>query len=145
MAGNTVTRLSMPEFFNAWCLGAVVVFGLNNHVWKFQYHNWFTGKLSDLMACFFLPLFLSAILKIFVNWPLATRVSTGAVITAVIFTVVKTSAMASSILNSLLSAMTSPFGLGVSTNIADPTDLIALPMILLACYVAQTKVAIDEK
>lgn len=126
----------MPEFFNTWCFASVGLFALNNHFLKFHYHNWFTGKLSDIAACFFLPLFISAVLAYLVKWPLKQRVLFGALVTAVLFSLVKVSTMASGALNHLLSNITLAFGFGTSTNIADTTDLIALPMIAAAYYFA---------
>lgn len=129
-----MTKLAMPEFFNAGCLGAVSVFALNNYAWKYQYHNWLTGKLSDLAACFFLPLFFSAILSLLVSWPLQRRVLAGACVTIVVFTLLKTSSLASGWFDDQLSILTTFVGLGRSINIADKADLIALPMTGLAYF-----------
>ncbi|MGD8926049.1 MAG: hypothetical protein PVG20_04330 [Thioalkalispiraceae bacterium] len=123
---------SMPEFFNTWCLSAVVVFGLNNYIWKYQYHNWLTGKLSDLTLCFFLPLFLSAILSLVTAWSLKLRLALGSSLTALVFTLVKTSTPISEYMNIALSSITNATGFGASYNIADSTDLVALPMIAVA-------------
>jgi hypothetical protein len=114
----------------------VGLFVLNNYFLKFHYHNWLTGKLSDFAACFFLPLFISAVLALFVKWSLIQRVLFGALVTTIIFSVVKVSTLASGVLNNVLSHITLTVGLGGSTNLADATDLIALPMVGIACYFA---------
>jgi len=130
----------MPEFFNIWSFAAVGLFALNNHYLKHHYHNWLTGKLSDFAACFFLPLFISAVLAFFVKWPVKQRVLVGAIVTAVVFSLVKISSSASSVLNDLLSYITLALGFGDSINIADITDLMALPMIGAAYYFAARRV-----
>jgi hypothetical protein len=135
-AKNFTKPIDTPEFFNIWCYAAVGLFALNNHFLKFHYHNWLTGKLSDFAACFFLPLFISAVLALFVKWPLRRRVLIGAIVTVLIFSVVKLSPSASSILNNLLSFITLSFGFGGSNNTTDVTDLIALPMVGVAYYFA---------
>jgi hypothetical protein len=122
----------IPEFFNAWCMVTVALFGLNNHLLKIYYHNWITGKLSDFCACFFLPLLLSAIFSFFSHKSPAARVKAGCLITVGIFCSVKLSPGASDWLNLTLSCLTAPFGIGRSVNIADPTDLIALPAVYAA-------------
>jgi len=112
-------------------LGAMLLFGLNNWVLKATYGNWITGKLSDVTACFFLPLLLSTVIgALGSKRTLVQRVRIGAVVTAVVMALVKTSATASSVLDSAL-ALTLPTGLE-STNIVDPTDLYALPFCALA-------------
>jgi len=129
---NYWQRTSMPEFFNVWCLSAVAIFALNNHYLKHHYHNWLTGKLSDFAACFFLPLFISSLIILLVNWPARARVLAGCVITIVVFGAVKISPWASEFLNTILSAITTTAGFGKSMNLADISDLIALPLVGLA-------------
>jgi len=131
--------LDIPEFFNAACLFAVFLFALNNSYLKLAYHNVITGKLSDFSACFFLPLFISAILSLATKLNGIKRVKIGCLTTLIIFSAVKISPTLSQLLNASLSAITQSFGFGNSNNIADPNDLVALPMILLAYFYAKFK------
>jgi hypothetical protein len=124
--------IKMQEFFNPWCLIAIVLFSINNLYWKLDYPNWITGKLSDFAVCYFLPLYVSALLSLVVDWKLRQRLRVGVMLTALIFTLVKTSGYMSGQLNLLLSQITTAFGFGPSANIADPGDLIALPLIGIA-------------
>ena len=52
----------MTEFFAPLPLLAVGLMVVNDRVLKPRLHNALTGKLSDLAVCFFLPLFVSALL-----------------------------------------------------------------------------------
>ena len=125
----------MSEFLNPLCLTAVALFALNNFYLKVHFPNWFTGKLSDFSACYFLPLYVSAILSLLVNWPIKRRLITAMMLTVLVFSLVKTSTLMSGYMNMLLSKVTSAFGFGPSINLADPTDLIALPMTGIAYLV----------
>ena len=66
-----------PEFFSALPLAAVALFALNNGVLKRAWPGLITGKLSDVTICFFLPLFLSALLERVSRLAVATRVAAG--------------------------------------------------------------------
>lgn len=90
------------------------------------------GKLSDFAACFFLPLFVAALLARVTRWSRARRVAVGAVTTTLVFTLVKTSAAASAVLDGFCAALGSLVGLQSPANRVDPTDLLALPMVPLA-------------
>lgn len=43
--------------------------------------NTLTGKLSDFAGCFFLPLYLSAVLTLLTRWPLERRLGAGVLAT----------------------------------------------------------------
>ena len=112
-------------------MGAMFLFGLNNWVLKATYGNWLTGKLSDFAACFFVPFLISAVLgSLGSKRSVEHRVRIGAIVTALVMTLVKTSVLASSVLDSTL-AVFLPEAFE-STNIVDPTDLLALPFCALA-------------
>lgn len=129
----------MKEFFNLWCLVAVFIFALNNLVLKWEFHNWLTGKLSDFMACFFLPLLISGILGLFSNSSFTQqsfkgRLLAGSVITAVCFSSVKIFDTPSLWMNEVFSYLLKLVSNSSSINRVDPTDLIALPVIFLAYF-----------
>jgi hypothetical protein len=121
-----------PEFFGILPLTAVGLFALNNFVLKRTWPGWVTGKLSDLLVCFFLPLFVSALLEQVSRLGAATRVTVGIALTATIFIAVKTSVAASLVLDRDIAMLLQPFGLRSMPNRADVTDLCALPMLALA-------------
>ena len=131
-----------PEFF-AWPpLAAVLLFTLNNFWLKSCSPGVLSGKLSDFAACFFLPLFISALLARATPLRLAVRVAVGAAVTALLFGLVKTSPAASSLLDALCGAFGSLVSLHSPNNCVDPSDLVALPMVLLACLWAR---AVDRR
>lgn len=141
MAGTEVEREGPPQEgrrapeFLAWApLAAVALFTLNNFWLKGRAPVVIAGKLSDFAACFFLPLFVAALLAHATPWSRARRVALGAVTTALVFTLVKTSAAASAVLDGFCAALGSLVGLRSPANRVDPTDLVALPMVLLACW-----------
>jgi len=43
----------------------VLLFAVNNFYLKLKFANWFTGKISDFAVCIFMPLFISAIINLF--------------------------------------------------------------------------------
>ena len=53
---NKVQLLLHPVFFLS-----LVCLLLNDFYWKYEYHNWLTGKLSDFTGLFVLSVFLSAL------------------------------------------------------------------------------------
>lgn len=132
----------MPEFF-AWPpLAAVALFTLNNFWLKWHAPGVVSGKLSDFAACFFLPLFVSALLGKVTPLQLRARALLGAGVTVLVFGLVKTSPLASSWLDAFCAAFGSLVSLHSPNNRVDPSDLSALPMVLIACLWAR---AVDRR
>lgn len=123
---------SMREFFAPLPLLAVALMGLNDHYLKWQFGNAVTGKLSDFAGCFFLPLFTSAVLSLVTSWTLRTRVMVGAALTLLTFGGMKISQPVADASCAGLDAIGRHLGTGCGRIIADPTDLMALPMIVVA-------------
>ncbi len=48
---------------HAFIMGLVVLF-LNDHIFKLEYSNWLTGKLSDLAGLLILPMIISFLLNV---------------------------------------------------------------------------------
>ncbi len=136
-SNNDPSQIEYPrEFFNWVTILSIALFTANNWWLKQAFHNWFTGKLSDFLFCFFFPLYCSALLAIFTQWRISTRIGLGALATALPFLGMKTSPAFSSLINETLSRF-SLFIFGQqSINIVDNSDLIALPMILLSIVFA---------
>jgi hypothetical protein len=130
-----------PEYFSALPLAAVALFALNNAVLKRAWPGLITGKLSDVLACFFMPLFISALLERVFRLAVATRMAIGVALTATIFIAVKTSAIASGMLNRDIALLLAPVGIRTAPNRVDPSDLCALPMLAVAWLYARRKVA----
>jgi hypothetical protein len=122
------------EFFAPVPLVAVVIFAVNNWLLKARYPSWITGKLSDVTACFFLPLLISAFLDLATRRRLRrrTRLVLGAVSTIVIFSSVKLSQSASDAMTSAINTINGHIGIPRTHNQVDPTDLIALPFVAIA-------------
>ena len=124
------------EFFNLLVISSVLLFAINNWWLKYQFHNWFTGKLSDLLFCFFFPLYCSAILSFVTPWKIRSRILIGISFTLLLFISIKTSIIFSNEVNNILSFMTK-FAIGVSsTNIVDPSDLIVVPIVIYSFNLA---------
>lgn len=139
--GARVAAADAPEFFGALPLMAVGLFALNNFVLKRAWPGLITGKLSDLLICFFLPLFVSALLARVSSLGAAARVAAGIALTAAILIAVKTSASASRVLDRDIALLLGPFGVRTAPNRVDVTDLWALPMLALAWLHARRKAA----
>jgi hypothetical protein len=67
---------------------------VNDAYFKPVLHDTLTGKLSDLAGCFFLPLWISALLALGTGWPLRRRLAIGCASTAMLFTAISTSRLA---------------------------------------------------
>ncbi len=124
----------MPEFFSPLPLAMVGLLVLNDHVLKARFHNALTGKLSDFAGCFFLPLFLSALLSLAGVASARARLAVGAVATLALFTSVKTSAVAAGAVCGVMGWLGAPLGLSCDGIVVDVTDLAALPMIPLSVW-----------
>ncbi|MCP3141670.1 hypothetical protein [Pyxidicoccus xibeiensis] len=120
---------AMPEFLAPLPLAAVALMAVNDRWLKPVFHNALTGKLSDVAICFFLPLYVSALLALVTRWPRATRVKVGAVFTALLFTALKVSQPAADLFCELLRPLGAPLGLTGFRAVADPTDLLMLPLL----------------
>jgi hypothetical protein len=126
-----------PEFFSLAPLLAVALLATNDHFFKAAFHNALTGKLSDFAGCFFLPLYVSAMLAWVTRWSLERRLWAGALTTLAIFVPVSVSRAAADFVCRAVELVAIPAGLGTQHSASDPTDLIAVPMICLAVLYAQ--------
>jgi len=120
------------EFYNFPVLISVVLFVVNNWWLKYEYHNWFTGKLSDFLFCFFFPLYCSAILAELTSWSKVKRIRIGALATLLPFIAMKSSSVFSVWVSSLFSLLLLPIANVKSVNTVDITDLDAVPMVLFS-------------
>jgi hypothetical protein len=104
---------------------------INDHILKVYYPSWVTGKLSDVAGLFFFPILLSAILNIICG-PLNLSSRHVAMMafgfTGIWFGLIKTHPLFGDLTETFLSGL-----LSMPTQIiCDPTDLIALGMLLPA-------------
>ncbi|NMO20321.1 hypothetical protein HPC49_22980 [Pyxidicoccus fallax] len=124
---------SMPEFLAPLPLAGVALMAVNDRWLKPALHNALTGKLSDVAICFFLPLYLSALLALVTRWPRSTRFLLGAGVTALLYTALKVSQPAADLFCDVLAVIGSPLGFtGPFRAVADPTDLVTLPLVFAA-------------
>jgi hypothetical protein len=86
----------IPELASPVPLAAVAVLALNDHVLERAFPGRLTGKLSDLVGCFVLPLFLSAVLAFVTRWRAPFRLALGAAVTVGFFAAIKLSPPAAS-------------------------------------------------
>lgn len=122
----------IPEFFAPLPLAVVAVMALNDHVWKAQFHNAVTGKLSDVAGCFFLPLFISAVLALVTRWAPLIRLHVGGVATALFFFALKSSQSNADAVCGAMDVVGRLVATSCGRILADPSDLIALPFTALA-------------
>jgi len=124
----------MPEFLAPLPLCAVALMAVNDRWLKPAFHNALTGKLSDVAICFFLPLYVSALLALVTRWSPRWRVGVGAVFTAALFTVLKVSPAGAALFCQLLRPVGALLGFESFRAVVDPTDLIALPLVGAAVH-----------
>jgi hypothetical protein len=117
----------IPELASPLPLAAVALLALNDHLLKQAWPGALTGKLSDVAGCFVLPLFLSALLAVVTAWPLRRRLALGAAATVLFFAAIKLSQPAADAAARALD-LAWPLRAGPGRIVADPTDLLALPL-----------------
>jgi hypothetical protein len=120
---------------------------VNDHFLKPMYANWITGKLSDFAGLVFFPLLLVSAWELFRGrGPSRSTLNIACAATAVVFTLVKTTALGSLAFQWGLGLAQWPFralaGVPLSpvAHVADPTDLVALPSVLVAWLVGRARV-----
>ena len=123
-----------PEFLAPLPLLAVGLMALNDAYLKPTLHGALTGKLSDLAGCFFLPLWISALLALATRLPLRRRLAAGCAATALLFTLISTSHLAAGAVCAGLEVATAPLGFSGHRIVSDPTDLLALPLVAAAWW-----------
>jgi hypothetical protein len=122
----------MPEFLAPLPLAAVALMALNDFWLKPTFHNALTGKLSGIALCFFLPLYLSALLALVTRWPRSTRTAVGAMACALLYTALEVSQPAAELFCAALRFVGAPLGMTRFRAVADPTDLLTLPLVWAA-------------
>lgn len=125
-------------------LSAVALLALNDHYLKATYGNWFTGKLSDFSGLTFFPLLLLSVLEI-VRAPFTRSWRFGVValflshsITALLFVSINVHSGAANFYASSMQDVWSCLSpeRAKSGYVADPTDLLALPFLLVSFLLA---------
>lgn len=137
--GTRRQALEMPEFFAPAPLAAVVLMALNDHLLKARFHNAATGKLSDVAACFFLPVLVSGVLGLVLRGRLRLRLAIGAAVTAAVFVALELSDGAGAVFARVTTTLGAPLGVHRVVLTRDLTDLLALAMIPLGCAHALRK------
>jgi preprotein translocase subunit Sec61beta len=134
-------------------LVALALLWQNDHRWKWQHPGWITGKLSDLCGLVVFPLLLAGLIELV--WFLRGRpkrlgpraVLYAALATGVVFAAIKVNDAAADayrflfgvrwlIERALLHGDTT---LPHVRHVADPTDLLALPALLLPVLIARRR------
>lgn len=114
-------------------LAALALWVVNDVYLKPAFHNFATGKLSDVAVCFVMPLFVSELLGLTLGLAPKRRLAAGAATTAALFTALEVVPSASAAAVALLRGLGPYLGLGRSFAMtSDWTDLACVPMVLLA-------------
>lgn len=105
-----------------------------NDIWlKPAFHNFVTGKLSDVAVCLLMPLFVSELLGLTLALAPRVRLACGALLTAALFTLLEVVPQVSALSVRWLTALGPYVGLpGRYAMTSDPSDLLCLPLVLVA-------------
>jgi hypothetical protein len=135
------SSLAMPEFLAPLPLLAVGLMVVNDRVLKPRWHNAITGKLSDIAVCFFLPLFVSALLGLPWKRHPRARIVAGAVIAGSFYVAQEIWKGFEQAFLAVLRVVGAPLGLEHFALWSDVTDLWALLMLPLAVVYGFHRVA----
>jgi hypothetical protein len=141
-------------------IGAVLLLLVNDHVLKRAFPGVVTGKLSDVAGMVFFPLLLVSFVDVLrprLRASTRLRILAGAcAATAVVFAATKTLPVANEAYRFTWAAMGWPFralraailhravpGLSPVVLVRDPTDLVAVPFVLVAWWVGRGKSETD--
>ena len=149
-------ELPATEFVHPLPLLALALLAINDHWLKGGDYlpSVITGKLSDFTGIFFFPLLLTACfdvalygLQILWRRPLLDaslrrwKLLSACIFTAALMIAIKLSPAAASLLLQILDRFNVAGLLGPGQIIQDPTDLWALPMLVLAYYFGRKRIA----
>lgn len=134
------------EFFAPLPLAALALLVVNDVWLKPLFHNFVTGKLSDVAVCFLMPLFVSELLGLALGVAPRLRLLLGAAATAVLFSALELSAWCSEQAVAALEALGPWLGLrGGFEMTADVTDLACVPLVVLAYRYGSARLAARSK
>ena len=119
--------LAMPEFFAPLPLLAVGLMVLNDWVLKPRLHNALTGKLSDVAVCFFLPLFISALLGFLWRRQPRARILVGAAVAGLFYVAQETWKGFEEAFLAALRVVGAPLGLEHFALWSDASDSMGAP------------------
>lgn len=148
---NGSSRVPGELMLHPVALIAVATLALNDHVFKAAYGTWLTGKLSDCAGLIFFPLFLISVWEIacslrsrtFHFGLVALRLSL--VWTALLFIGINVSAGAASLYTAFMTQLWGCLGAAgaQATYVTDPTDLLALPFLVVPYVLGRKQLARD--
>ncbi|GEL94132.1 hypothetical protein [Cellulomonas composti] len=120
--------------------GALVVLVLNDHLLKRVYGTWWTGKLSDVAGLVLAPALVGVALAAARSWRGSAHrarpdvvADVATIVVGVAFVVVKITALGAATASAAWTAVAGP-----SVVLRDPTDLLALPALVLGWVVARS-------
>lgn len=111
-------------------LAAIALLVVNDHWLKYAHPSVVTGKLSDIAGLTFFPLLVLVALEAVA--PRRATIHLAAAMTAVVFALVKCVPAATDVYRHALGFLQSPLAPSPVDAVTDPTDLVALPCVLIA-------------
>ena len=142
-------------------LAAIAVLLLNDHVLKHAAPGLVTGKLSDVAGLAFFPLVLLGTWEVIRSavgrWsgPSPRSLALSVVLTSIVFGLVKTTDLAAGVFATTLGAAQWAIGFALTAGhrssdfvptlvVRDPTDLVALPAVLIAAWIGSSRLPKSE-
>jgi hypothetical protein len=122
----------MREFIAPLPIAAVALMVVNDRLLKPLLHNEVSGKLSDVAVCFFLPLYLSALLGLLWWRQPRARLLVGCTVAAFTYAAQEIWPAFTRLFLAALRVVGGPLGLGHFGLTSDLTDLLTLLMVPLA-------------
>ena len=145
-------------------VGAVVLLILNDHVFKALWPGLVTGKLSDVAGMIFFPILLQGLVELgqagagHVAGPRLGTLAVSCLLTALVFTWVKTSPAGAEAYRHVLGMLQWPprmvFALlsgqgpvtpGLVRYVRDPSDVVAVPGVLVALCLGWQRRAVQQR
>jgi len=147
---NDRRAIATRALLTAPAILAIAVLVLNDHVLKARFGGWWTGKLSDVAGLAVFPLLIGAAIELSTGRSVGRRgVAIAAASTGAVFAAIKLWAPAAALYRGGLATLQWPFrALGAIERgdalpaaghvqlTMDPTDLLALPALGIAVWLA---------
>jgi hypothetical protein len=119
-------------------VASIAILIANDHWLKYTHPSALTGKLSDFAGLTFFPILVMCLLEL--AMPQRRAIIAAPVVTAIAFALIKCVPAATDVYRQVLGFLQSPLSPSPVHAVTDPSDLIALPCVVISIAIAYRSV-----